>query len=427
MSKIKLVLMISLLLSLTLPQFVFASDKTLKVEVSNHNEGTVPSPVVVDGTNMFPIGKILNILDRSGTETVVRDKPSVHSYVTFQGNCYSITEGKKEVTGYVVDESGVCFEPTGKVYQLEKAAVYPSDKEGVYVPLSFIEKDIVGSENDTIYLKDKNTLVFNMYTWDEQEEKMSIILKIGDPWMYISNADKKDETKQIDPEEGSTPVIRDDRTLLPIANIVKEFGGIVTWDGNEKKVSITLNRNNVDLWIDKNRAVVNGAVKTLDVAPTIISNKTMVPLKFVSDNLGLKLVWDGKNQVIALYKGMFDNVPSDYSEYFAYKNDEKTKQNTKNDKTTGNDKPLDINGNLLKVGDVVQINNMFAGEILEIQGSKILIYWNQRSALTGDKKISEEKMKFTAMFLAGIKWHEYQWGDAKTVSIVGVSESAFYY
>ncbi|WP_168118525.1 stalk domain-containing protein [Paenibacillus sp. HB172176] len=123
-----------------------------------------------------------------------------------------------------------------------------------------------------------------------------IILQVNNTSMLVNGLslplDENDEIK---------PVIREGRTLLPIASIIREFGGTVDWDGAERKVSINLGNNKVALWIDQKNAIVNGEAMELEVAPAILKGKTMVPLRFVSENTGIKLMWHGSNQIISLY------------------------------------------------------------------------------------------------------------------------------
>ncbi len=46
--------------------------------------------------------------------------------------------------------------------------------------------------------------------------------------------------KEIDPGRGTVPVIVKGRTLVPIRAIIEEMGGTIEWDGNERKVTISL-------------------------------------------------------------------------------------------------------------------------------------------------------------------------------------------
>lgn len=55
----------------------------------------------------------------------------------------------------------------------------------------------------------------------------------------------------------------------------------------------------------KNRAKVNGIYKTIDsnnpnVVPIIINGRTMLPLRFIAENLSCIVDWDSKNMIITI-------------------------------------------------------------------------------------------------------------------------------
>jgi C1A family cysteine protease len=108
----------------------------------------------------------------------------------------------------------------------------------------------------------------------------------------------------------SPPVIKNNRTLLPIRPIVEALGGTVGWDGNERKVTISLGSTTIELWIGKNTARVNGTNTPIDstnskVVPEIINGRTMLPLRFVTENLGCQLQWDPNTKTITItYQGV---------------------------------------------------------------------------------------------------------------------------
>ncbi|AOY76698.1 stalk domain-containing protein [Clostridium formicaceticum] len=58
----------------------------------------------------------------------------------------------------------------------------------------------------------------------------------------------------------------------------------------------------ISLWIGKDVATVEGKEIKLDVAPETKNSRTMVPLKFISDQLGIKVTWDEKEQRVDIYK-----------------------------------------------------------------------------------------------------------------------------
>ncbi|MBC7195409.1 MAG: copper amine oxidase N-terminal domain-containing protein [Caldisericia bacterium] len=119
-------------------------------------------------------------------------------------------------------------------------------------------------------------------------EKIIIRLQIGNKIIYIN-----DSPQEID----VPPQIVEGRTLLPIRWVAEPLGAEVSWDGLEKKVTVTLKSTTIELWIGKNIAKVNGVDTPIDpnnpkVVPMIISGRTMLPVRFVAENLGCKVDWD---------------------------------------------------------------------------------------------------------------------------------------
>jgi len=142
----------------------------------------------------------------------------------------------------------------------------------------------------------KTTKTYN-YTFKSITE---IILKINDKNFKVNG-----ETKTLD----APPIIKNGRTLLPIRPIVEALGGSVSWDGTERKVTVSLGSTTIELWIGKNTARVNGTNTPIDatnskVVPEIINGRTMLPLRFVTENLGCQLQWDPNTKTITItYQG----------------------------------------------------------------------------------------------------------------------------
>lgn len=82
--------------------------------------------------------------------------------------------------------------------------------------------------------------------------------------------------------------------LVPIRVIVEELGYSVNWDSKTKKIVIEQDGTTLDLTVDKKTAHVNGAKIIMPAAPLLKGNVTYVPLRFVSEQTGLKVLWDNK-------------------------------------------------------------------------------------------------------------------------------------
>ncbi len=101
------------------------------------------------------------------------------------------------------------------------------------------------------------------------------------------------------------PLILNGRTFLPARYVTEPLGGDVSWDGVEKKVVCELGENVVELWIGKSTAKVNGVEVQIDpnnpdVVPTIISDRTMVPMRFLAESLGCEVEWIAETKEIVL-------------------------------------------------------------------------------------------------------------------------------
>ncbi|MCX7920866.1 MAG: stalk domain-containing protein [Clostridia bacterium] len=124
-----------------------------------------------------------------------------------------------------------------------------------------------------------------------------ISLQIGNAYMNIDGTEK-----EIDPGRGTAPQIINGRTLVPITSIVNALGGSLSWNGTEKKISITLESNQIELQIGNKAAYVNKTLKKLDVAPQVVNSRTMLPLAFVAENLGCIINWNSQTKQIILNK-----------------------------------------------------------------------------------------------------------------------------
>ena len=104
------------------------------------------------------------------------------------------------------------------------------------------------------------------------------------------------------------PIIRNNRTLVPIRFVTEAVGADVEWDPTTRKVTITLNGNKVELYIGKNTAYVNGIPRKIDpnnpkVVPVIIHNRTYVPIRFIMEAFGATVEWDPKTRTVTIIYG----------------------------------------------------------------------------------------------------------------------------
>ncbi|MEK8127350.1 N-acetylmuramoyl-L-alanine amidase family protein [Paenibacillus filicis] len=117
--------------------------------------------------------------------------------------------------------------------------------------------------------------------------------------------------KQLVPEV--TPQNVKGNIIVPVRIIAEAVGSKVSWDPKQRKVSVDQGATSIQLFIDKTSATVNGKAQKLEAAPVIIDGNTMLPLRFVVEQLNTKVEWDGLTQSVFMYQQKVeqetDNAP----------------------------------------------------------------------------------------------------------------------
>ena len=96
-----------------------------------------------------------------------------------------------------------------------------------------------------------------------------------------------------------------DRTLVPLRGLVEQLGGTTAWNAKARQVTLKARGTTMVLTIGKSSALVNGRGQPIDptngnVVPLLMSDRTMLPLRFVAENLGLQVAWNANTRVVTL-------------------------------------------------------------------------------------------------------------------------------
>ncbi len=95
----------------------------------------------------------------------------------------------------------------------------------------------------------------------------------------------------------AAPVVESGRTLVPIRFLFERMGATVEWNDDERSATVSMGDIRLKVTIDDTTAIVNGAEEELDVPARLINNKTMIPLRFISERLGADVTYDEENHI----------------------------------------------------------------------------------------------------------------------------------
>lgn len=91
------------------------------------------------------------------------------------------------------------------------------------------------------------------------------------------------------------------RTLVPFRQIFEALGAVVWYDDATNSAMGQKDGLTIQLPIDQAKALVNGKEVSLDVASKVVNGRTMVPLRFVSENLGCTVTPEGDLNNLTVY------------------------------------------------------------------------------------------------------------------------------
>ena len=98
-------------------------------------------------------------------------------------------------------------------------------------------------------------------------------------------------------EKDAAPVIMNDRTLVPIRFVTESLGGTVAWNAETKEVTLVIDGKEIKMTIGK-------TIEKYGVAPVIINGRTFVPVRFVADELGATTAWNAETKTVTITKAV---------------------------------------------------------------------------------------------------------------------------
>ncbi|MFZ5986236.1 MAG: copper amine oxidase N-terminal domain-containing protein [Bacillota bacterium] len=111
------------------------------------------------------------------------------------------------------------------------------------------------------------------------------------------------------------PYIKNGRTLVPFRKILEELDAQVEWNPVDKSVYAKNRVTSVYLKIGESHAYVNGYKVELDAPAEIKNGRTFLPLRFISENMGAYVVWDGVDRIVTI---QYNNSSYNLGELVSY-------------------------------------------------------------------------------------------------------------
>jgi hypothetical protein len=248
--------------------------------------------------NKGAYGSYQNLNENELYITTYRD-PQLESTYAYYNNIGDLLKNsditQDELNGYIVNRfvSSIDFDNEFEnTYDYIATKVYDSDDDELYY------KQLKDYLDTTIDMVKSNSEVYNALAQNGTKHTM------GNESDIIENADLFDTITMplgsgeiyiyVDGERIKTdtaPVLKDSRVYVPLAVISEALGSDVNWDAEEKSVTISSDDKTISLSIGSNEMLTNGEESTIDAAPEIMNERTMVPLRAISEAFDKTVDW----------------------------------------------------------------------------------------------------------------------------------------
>jgi len=128
-------------------------------------------------------------------------------------------------------------------------------------------------------------------------------------------------------ETDMPPVILEDRTLVPARAVFETMGAEVAWNAQTKEVYVKKENDVVILKIDDEIGTKNGIAFIMDVPAKIINDRTVIPVRAVSEALGCEVGWDAKKRIVTIEEKQQQEIEDTVGDETVDENTENTNEN----------------------------------------------------------------------------------------------------
>lgn len=139
----------------------------------------------------------------------------------------------------------------------------------------------------TDYQKSDSAKIRNLFS-----DKLSLV--IGNSLAFSNGT-----IKQIDSQNSKvTPVVENGRTLVPVRFIAESLGAEVDWNDATQTATLKKDSLTISVTLNESQILINGEPKAIDVPAQTKDDRTLLPLRAVSDAFSKQVYWNDNGVIV---------------------------------------------------------------------------------------------------------------------------------
>lgn len=114
---------------------------------------------------------------------------------------------------------------------------------------------------------------------------------------------------------GQEPTVVNNRTMVPLRGIFENLGYSIEWDADTKTAKLKKDNKSISIQTGADSFSVNGVGKKLDVPAQILNGSLMLPLRAIGEAAELSVVWDSNSKTVVMTNiAQVTNISTDSKE-----------------------------------------------------------------------------------------------------------------
>ncbi|NLD49412.1 MAG: copper amine oxidase N-terminal domain-containing protein [Clostridiaceae bacterium] len=186
------------------------------------------------------------------------------------------------------------LELKGKL-EILQSSIFTMDRDSLIK--EFFDPQPVGLDSYGYSMYGLRLLAFQRFSELEAQTDNIIGMRIGNNSIFVNGT-----IQTFEPEGGASavPEIKYGRTFVPIRFIVENMGGDIEWDEQLRQITIKNKGKTIVMNIGEKSILEDGLKKEIDAAPEIINGRTIVPIRFVAESMGLAVEWCEDKELVLI-------------------------------------------------------------------------------------------------------------------------------